>query len=69
MNFIVHFVDHIVEFLFLLVDLDLWAVEAHVSTFDGVELGSTHGALKLCLTPFVDAWKTKLMVASVNSNK
>ena len=54
------------ELLLLLVDLDLWAVKKHIVTFDDGELGSAHGTLQLRLTPFVDAWKTKLMVASVN---
>ena len=54
------------ELLLLVVDFNFRAVEHHISTLDGSELGSAHRALELSLTPFVDAFEAKLMAATIN---
>ena len=66
MNLLVHLVDHSMKLLLLLIDFDLGAIKDHIATLDGGKLGSAHGALKFCLTPFIDAGKAKLMATSVD---
>ena len=53
------------QLLFLVINFNFRAVENHITTLDGGELGSAHGALEFGLTPFIDAAKAKLMAATI----
>ena len=62
---LVHFIHHAVQLLLLVIYFHFRAVENHITTFDCREFGSAHGALEFSLTPFVDAFKAKLMAATI----